>query len=131
MVSRSRILSAPPLRSVPLFRPGDGDACQAGDGGDQQAIVLPELLRKAEGVDHFLDKVRSTGIILTGSSGAYGVTIAEHIVMILLEVMRRRPDYIRLKEERKWEQNLPVRSLFGARVTFWEQGISETKQLSG
>ena len=48
-----------------------------------------------------LVKVRGTGIILTGSSGAYGVTIAEHIVMILLEVMRRRPDYIRLKEERK------------------------------
>ncbi len=74
------------------------------------------------GVDHFLDKVRGTGIILTGSSGAYGVTIAEHIVMTLLEVMRRRPDYIRLKEERKWEQNLPVRSLFGARVTFLGTG---------
>ena len=40
----------------------------------------------------------------------------------ILEVMRRRPDYIRLKEERKWEQNLPVRSLFGARVTFLGTG---------
>lgn len=70
------------------------------------------------GVDHFLDKVRGTDMILTGSSGAYGVTIAEHIVMTALEIMRRRPDYIRLKEERKWEQHLPVRSLYGARVTF-------------
>ena len=70
------------------------------------------------GVDHFLDKIRGTGITLTSSSGAYGVTIAEHIVMMTLEIMRRRPDYIRLKEERKWEQHLPVRSLFGSRVTF-------------
>ncbi|MCR4741183.1 MAG: D-2-hydroxyacid dehydrogenase [Lachnospiraceae bacterium] len=70
------------------------------------------------GVDHFLDKVRGTGIMLTSSSGAYGVTIAEHIVMMILEVMRRRPEYIKLKEDRIWENQLPVRSLYGARVTF-------------
>ena len=70
------------------------------------------------GVDHFLDKIRGTDIILTSSSGAYGVTIAEHIVMMTLEIMRRRPDYIRLKEERKWEQHLSVDSLYGSRITF-------------
>jgi phosphoglycerate dehydrogenase-like enzyme len=69
-------------------------------------------------VDHFLDKIRGTDIILTSSSGAYGVTIAEHIVMMTLEIMRRRPDYIRLKEERKWEQHLSVDSLYGSRITF-------------
>ncbi|MCR5508070.1 MAG: D-2-hydroxyacid dehydrogenase [Lachnospiraceae bacterium] len=87
------------------------------------SLITPDSSLKwvctpSAGVDHFLDKIRGSGIILTSSSGAYGVTIAEHIVMMTLEVMRRRPDYIKLKEERKWEQNLPVRSFYGARVTF-------------
>ncbi len=84
----------------------------------KNAKNLKWVCTPSAGVDHFLDKVRDTGITLTCSSGAYGVTIAEHIVMMTLEIMRRRPDYIRLKEERQWEQHLPVRSLFGSRVTF-------------
>ncbi len=91
--------------------------------GFQSDLVRPQSSIKwvctpSAGVDHFLDKVRGTDILLTSSSGAYGVTIAEHIVMTALEVMRRRPDYIKLKEEKVWENRLPVRSLFGARVTF-------------
>ena len=74
------------------------------------------------GVDHVLGELEGTDIILSNSSGAYGVTIAEHIVMTVLEVMRNRPEYIRLKEERIWKQNLPVRSLYGATVTFLGTG---------
>jgi phosphoglycerate dehydrogenase-like enzyme len=32
-------------------------------------------------------------VILTNSSGAYGVTIAEHVVMVTLEMMRRKAEY--------------------------------------
>ena len=74
------------------------------------------------GVDHVLPELEGTDILLSNSSGAYGVTIAEHIVMTALEVMRNRPEYIRLKEERVWKQNLPVRSLYGATVTFLGTG---------
>ncbi|MBO4281550.1 MAG: DUF4298 domain-containing protein [Lachnospiraceae bacterium] len=74
------------------------------------------------GVDHVLGELEGTDILLSNSSGAYGVTIAEHIVMTALEVMRNRPEYIRLKEERVWKQNLPVRSLYGATVTFLGTG---------
>ena len=35
----------------------------------------------------------SEQVILTNSSGAYGVTISEHIVMVTLEMMRRETDY--------------------------------------
>ena len=70
------------------------------------------------GVDVFLDEVRGKDILLSGSSGSYGLTIAEHIVMTTLEILRRRPDYLKLKEERIWEQHLPIRSLYGSRVTF-------------
>ena len=34
------------------------------------------------GVDHVLPELEGTDILLSNSSGAYGVTIAEHIVMI-------------------------------------------------
>ena len=74
------------------------------------------------GVDHVLSELEGTDILLSNSSGAYGVTIAEHIVMTALEVMRTRPEYIRLKEERVWKQNLPVRSLYEATVTFLGTG---------
>ena len=74
------------------------------------------------GVDHVLGELEGTDVLLSNSSGAYGVTIAEHIVMTALEVMRNRPEYIRLKEERVWKQNLPVRSLYGATVTFLGTG---------
>ncbi len=83
---------------------------------------LKWICTPSAGVDHFLNEVRGTDVMLSGSSGSYGVTIAEHIVMTTLEIMRKRPEYIRLKEERTWEQHLPVHSLYGSRITFLGTG---------
>ncbi len=69
------------------------------------------------GVDHFLPVLRGTDIRLTNSSGAYGLTIAEHIVMVTLEIMRRRPEYVELARSRTWEHDLAVRSICDARIT--------------
>ncbi|MBR1606521.1 MAG: D-2-hydroxyacid dehydrogenase [Clostridia bacterium] len=55
--------------------------------------------------------------VLTNSSGAYGVTIAEHIVMVTLEVLRRQQEYSGLVARRQWRRDLPVRSIRGSRVT--------------
>ena len=68
------------------------------------------------GVDHYYDLIAGTDILLTNSSGAHSVTISEHIIMVTLEVMRKRMEYVRLASERKWEIGLPVRSIHGSRI---------------
>jgi len=65
------------------------------------------------GVDSIIDSVPEN-MILTNASGAYGVTISEYIVMILLELLRRRPEYNSIVESRQWIRDLPIRSLCGS-----------------
>jgi len=60
--------------------------------------------------------------LLTNASGAYGVTIAEHVVMVALELMRRQPDYNRVVARRDWVRDLPIRSLRGSRITLLGAG---------
>lgn len=48
--------------------------------------------------------------MLTNSS-CYGVTIAEHVVMVLLMLLRRMPEYEAVVRNREWSNQLPVRSI--------------------
>lgn len=61
-------------------------------------------------------------VILTCSSGAYGVTIAEHIVMVTLEIMRRQSEYNQIVDQKGWKRDLPIRSIFGSRVVMLGTG---------
>ena len=54
--------------------------------------------------------------LLSNSSGAYGPAIAEHIVMVLLMLLRRMPEYQSAMAERAWPCLTPIRSLTGSRV---------------
>ena len=54
--------------------------------------------------------------VLTNSSGAYGLTISEHIIMVTLMLMRRMPAYFEIIDDRGWVQDLPIRSIRGSRV---------------
>jgi Phosphoglycerate dehydrogenase and related dehydrogenases len=95
---------------------------------------LPETARTSEalkwlctpyaGVDQFLTPgaFANPEAELSNSSGAYGVTIAEHTVMMLLELLRRQPDYRQIVARREWKRDLPVRSLYGARITLLGTG---------
>ena len=76
------------------------------------------------GVEPFLpdDALPNPGTLLTNSSGAYGVTIAEHIVMVTLEMMRRRMEYRDIVSAREWVRDLPIRSIRGSRVTLLGTG---------
>ena len=56
-------------------------------------------------------------VLLTNSAGAYGVTISEHIVMALLMLLRRQPEYSAVAAARRWERGLAIRSVFGLRLT--------------
>ena len=70
------------------------------------------------GVDHF----RAEGVfpspetVLTNSSGAYGVTIAEHVIMVTLEIMRRQQEYTDIVARREWKRDLAVRSIRNCRA---------------
>ena len=76
------------------------------------------------GTDAFLaaDAFASPSALLTNSSGAYGVTISEHVVMVLLEILRRQPEYSAHIANREWVRRLPVRSIYGSRITLLGTG---------
>ncbi len=82
------------------------------------------LCTPSAGVDQFTGPgvFASPQAVLTNSSGAYGVTIAEHIVMSILEILRRQMDYSEIVRRREWRRDLPVRSIKGSRVTLLGTG---------
>lgn len=55
--------------------------------------------------------------MLSNSSGAYGLTISEHILMVTLMLLRRMPDFQDIVRRREWVQELPMRSIYGSRIT--------------
>lgn len=94
----------------------------------------PALLKRAErlkwlctpsaGVDQYLDDSvwPHPGCLLSNSSGAYGPTISEHILMVLLMLMRRMPEYAADLRERKWTFFAPIRSITGSRIVMLGTG---------
>ena len=83
-----------------------------------QAPNLKWICSHFAGVDSFLKEgvFANPEAILSNSSGAYGVTISEHIVMLLLEILRRNPEYQRHIQQREWIRRLSVRSIYGSRI---------------
>lgn len=55
--------------------------------------------------------------LLTNSSGAYGVTIAEHIIMVITMLLRRMPEYQEIVRAHGWRHDLLIRSIQGSRIT--------------
>lgn len=82
------------------------------------AKQLRWLCAASAGVDHLLDDALwpRPDCLLSNSSGAYGPAIAEHIVMVLLMLLRRMPEYQSAMAERAWPCLTPIRSLTGSRV---------------
>ena len=60
--------------------------------------------------------------VLSNSSGAYGVTIAEHILLVILTMLRRQPAYNEIVSRRAWTRDLAVRSIKNSRVTLLGTG---------
>ena len=76
------------------------------------------------GVDNYMEPglFRDDSVLLSNSSGAYGVTLAEHTVMVTLMLLRRELEYSHIVEERKWIKNLSFRSLYGSRISILGTG---------
>lgn len=113
------------------------DAASALAAAPEAEIILaanPELPKAAKklrwlcltsaGADQYVspDIYANPSALLSNSSGAYGVTIAEHVVMVTLEMMRRQPAYAEIVNRREWVRTLPVRSIRGSRVTLLGAG---------
>lgn len=75
------------------------------------------------GVDPLLAPgVLPEDVLLTNGSGAYGVTIAEHLVMVTLMLLRRNPEYQQLVAEKRWRNDLKIRSIYGSTVVICGTG---------
>ena len=59
--------------------------------------------------------------LLTNSSG-YGVTIAEHVVMVTLMLLRRMPEYEAVVRQHSWSRQLPIRSIRDTEFTILGTG---------
>lgn len=117
-----------------LFFENPGDALDAVQDAEILFTSFPELPKAAlhlrwlcvpsAGVNPYLlpGAFAVPDVILTSSSGAYGVTIAEHIVMVTLEIMRRQSEYNRIVDQRGWKRDLPIRSIFGSRIVMLGTG---------
>lgn len=81
-----------------------------------KATNLKWLCSDFAGIEKYLpDGVFSDpSCILSNSSGAYGPTISEHIIMVLLMLLRRMPEYEADLEKRKWTFYSPIRSIIGS-----------------
>ena len=60
--------------------------------------------------------ILNENVILTNGSGAYGITIAEHMIMTVLMLLRRYPEYHQIVENREFRSDLMIGSLYGSTV---------------
>lgn len=75
------------------------------------------------GVDPLLPAGRlPENVILTNGSGAYGVTIAEHMVMVSLMMLRRYPEYYDFVQTKQFRSDLMIGSLYGATIVICGTG---------
>ena len=55
-------------------------------------------------------------VLLTNGSGAYGITIAEHMIMVTLMLLRRYPEYYDIVQRKEFRSDLMIGSLYDANV---------------
>ncbi len=90
----------------------------------QNAPNLKWICTPFAGVDPFMEPgaFANPDALLTNSSGAYGVTISEHVIMVILEILRRQREYQSHTDKKEWVRQLPIRSIHGSRITLLGTG---------
>ena len=93
----------------------------------------PELVKNAPQLKWFasyfagVDPLMAPGVLpenvlLTNGSGAYGITIAEHMIMVSLMLMRRMQEYQQFVENKEFRSDLMIGSLYDANVVICGTG---------
>ncbi len=110
-----------PDRTIPAGREADYEIIFG--------VCAPETLRAATrlkwfcssfaGVDHLLsdDIYPHPGVLLSNSSGAFGIAMSEYVLMAILMLLRRMPAYQRSAAQHRWAAFMPTRSVYGSAVT--------------
>ena len=89
----------------------------------KQAVNLKWFASYFAGVDPLLQPgVLRKNILLTNGSGAYGITIAEHMIMVSLMLLRRMPEYAAFVKNKEFRSDLMIGSLYGANVVICGTG---------
>lgn len=91
-------------------------------------MLKPQLLREAThlkwmqcsfaGIDRYTDPSIYAGKVqVTNASGAYGITISEHMLTVLLMLMRRMPEYHEMQKKREWYCVGQIKSVMNSVIT--------------
>lgn len=96
-----------------IFGPSD-------DKSPALAAAAPDLQWFASyyaGVDPLLKtNALRPDTLLTNGSGSYGVTIAEHMVMVTLMMLRRYPEYYQFVQEKQFRSDLMISSIYDSAI---------------
>ena len=68
------------------------------------------------GVNSYIPVIKED-TLLTSSAGAFGLSISEHIIMVILMMLRRMPEYQKRISVRNWSKGLEQESIYGKRIT--------------
>lgn len=85
----------------------------------KNATDLKWLATASAGVDNYVsdDIYPNPNVILTNSSGAYGIAIAEHLITVTLMLMRRMREYEEGQRQHRWKYLGKIRSIYGSTIT--------------
>jgi phosphoglycerate dehydrogenase-like enzyme len=74
---------------------------------------------QAAGVDSYLKPGSGLceSVVLTNSSGAYGIGISEHLITVTLMLLRKMNEYCLLQAQNKWQGLGTVKTLYDSGVT--------------
>lgn len=116
------------------------DACHRSDGCEILFGNFPHAAIKGDstlkwlhcsfaGVDRVIsdDIYPNQNVVVTNSAGGYGVTISEHMIAVMLMMMRRMPEYASLVANRDWRIIGDIRSIERSVVTVVGMGDIGTK----
>ncbi len=97
-----------------------------GMGADliKQGKELKWFCSSTAGVDIYLQPgvIEDPDMLLSNSSGAYGVTLAEHTLMLTLELLRKQMTFNQIVAKKGWDKSPQFRSIKDARVTILGTG---------
>lgn len=106
------------------YEPSELSDCEILFGGFsaselKHAAYLKWFATSNAGINNYVsdDIYPHEGVILTNSSGAYGVAISEHLLVTALMLLRRMPEYAEQQREKRWNYLGKVRSIYGSIVT--------------